>query len=208
MPTSLRMPARRAGIVAALVALFAAIFVSPAHAHTRLVSSTPGKDATAGGVAQVDLVFSDKISVAKVLVKDDKGKEFQSGEATRAGTKVTQKLNGMLPAGTYTVSYAVVGEDGHRIEKSDLTFTATAETAEGTGEKIAGAEETGGPQAAGMATTAEPMKDGTEPAKADEESGGGTILIMVVVGVLIGIGIGVGIVFRAKRKHGAASGSE
>ncbi|MFI0444859.1 copper resistance protein CopC [Actinomadura sp. 6N118] len=206
MITTLRVRAWRAGLVIALLLFFGGVFATPALAHTRLISSTPGKGATAAGVSQVELVFSDTIRMAKVLVKDGKGKEFQSGEATRSGPKVTQKLNGALPAGDYTVAYAVVGEDGHRIGKDDLTFTATE------GEQLTGAQQGGDTSETAMPTTAQAMTDPptfkaektekTEKAAKESNSGGAT-WIMIVIGVLIGIGIGVGIVFRAKSKHGA-----
>ncbi|MFC6881269.1 MULTISPECIES: copper resistance CopC family protein [Actinomadura] len=190
---------RRLGLVAALTAAFGTALATPALAHTRLVGSTPGKDASAASVTEVELVFSDTIGFAKVLVKDAEGKEFQDGAARRDGVKVTQRLNGPLPAGRYSVAYAVVGEDGHRIEKSDLSFTATA----GTGDAAAG----GG---AGQTTVgpAEPKRDvsaaHTHPAKADEDGGssGASAWIMIGVGLLIGVGIGVAIVARAKRKAG------
>ncbi|KAB2345496.1 copper resistance CopC family protein [Actinomadura rudentiformis] len=201
MITTHRVRARRAGLVTALLLVFGAVFAAPALAHTRLISSTPGKDATAAGVNQVELVFSDTIRMAKVLVKDGKGKEFQSGEATRSGPTVTQKLNGALPAGTYTVAYAVVGEDGHRIENADLRFTATE------GEQLTAAQQGGDTAETALPTTAQPMTDPptfkAEKAAKESGSGGGATWIMIVVGLLVGIGIGVGIVLRAKSKHGA-----
>ncbi|GAA2577235.1 copper resistance protein CopC [Actinomadura fulvescens] len=183
-------PFRRAGLVTALLLLFGVVFATPALAHTRLTSSTPGKDATAAGVSQVELVFSDTISMAKVLIKDDRGKEFQAGEAARSGPKVTQKVAGTLPAGTYTVAYAVVGEDGHRIEKADLKFTATANAG----------------VAAEPAAAGSPAPEAPEAPEAAEGSGGGATWIMIVVGGLVGIGIGIGIVVRAKNKHGSSGG--
>ncbi|MFG1999790.1 copper resistance protein CopC [Spirillospora sp. NPDC048911] len=193
--STLRAPVRRAGLVTALLLFFGTVFATPALAHTRLLSSTPGKDATATGVSQVELVFSDKISMAKVLVKNEKGKEFQTGPAARSGPEVTQKLTGALPAGTYTVAYAVVGEDGHRIEKADLKFTATA------GEQLTGAQ--------GAATTTPAADPPVTDSKAvKESSSGGAKWVMIVVGALIGIGIGMVIVYRAKRDHGAGSGGE
>ncbi|MEV4257493.1 copper resistance protein CopC, partial [Spirillospora sp. NPDC049652] len=119
---------RRLGLLAALVTVlttaFGAALSTPALAHTRLVGSTPARDAAAASVTEVKLVFSDRISFAKVLVKDRAGKQYQSGAARHEGTGVTQPLTGPLPSGAYTIAYAVVGEDGHRVEGSDLTFTA------------------------------------------------------------------------------------
>ncbi|WP_067490488.1 copper resistance CopC family protein [Actinomadura hibisca] len=210
MINKLRSPLRRLGLLAALVTAFGMVFAAPALAHTRLVSSTPGKDATAASVSEVKLVFSDKISVAKVLVKDVQGKEFQQGEAVRQGPNVTQKLAGPLPAGEYTVSYAVVGEDGHRIEKTDLSFTAEGGEAPGGGnletaeaKSDSPVEEKTGPL---EETTDEPAAGKKAAEKKSDDSGSGLVWVMVGGGVLIGIVIGLVIVFRAKRKHPAGKG--
>ncbi|WP_433468361.1 copper resistance CopC family protein [Spirillospora sp. CA-128828] len=192
-----RRPVRRLGLVAALALAFGAVTASPALAHTQLVSSTPGKGKEADSVTEVKLVFSDKISLAKVVVTDGGKKEFQSGAAEHSGTTVTQKLSGPLPAGSYTVAYRVVGEDGHPIEKNDLTFTV-----------VGGGAGTAPSQPAAAGGGQQPKAD-QEQAVATEESDSGAVLwVLIGVGLLVGVGIGVGIVYRAKRKHQAATGSE
>ncbi|KAB2382315.1 copper resistance CopC family protein [Actinomadura montaniterrae] len=207
-----RGPLRRLGLVAVLAAALGAVTATPALAHTQLVSSTPGKGESAAGVTEVKLVFSDKISTAKVVVKDAHGKAFQSGAAEHAGTTVTQKLTGALPAGSYTVAYRVVGADGHPVQADGLTFTATAAGGDGsTGEQPQAAPTKGGVGAVdqtGAAATSneQPLKiDQQQAAESDSDSGSGMVTWgLVGVGVLVGIGIGVAIVYRAKRKHGAA----
>jgi methionine-rich copper-binding protein CopC len=206
-----RRSMRRLGLVAAVALAFGAFTAPPALAHTRLVGSTPEKGKTAQSVTEVKLVFSDKISMAKVVVTDGAKKEFQAGDAARAGTTVTQKLSGPLPAGSYTVAYRVVGEDGHPIESSDLTFTVSgaggagaAPSAQATGG--VGAEE----QTGGAATSNEqPLKIDQDQAAAEKDSGNGAVLwVLIVGGLLVGVGIGVVIVLRAKRKHPVAAESE
>ncbi|MFC5187922.1 copper resistance CopC family protein [Actinomadura harenae] len=198
---------RRLGLVAALVTVlttaFGALLTTPALAHTRLVGSTPGKNATAASVSEVKLVFSDRIGFAKVLVKDKAGKEFQSGDAQRSGTEVTQKLTGPLPSGDYTVAYAVVGADGHRIENSDLTFTAEgAQGAPGAQGSPSAAPNGASPNGASPGTPAVGASAQSSPkAEAKESSNGAVRWIMIGVGALLGIGIGVLIVSRAKRKN-------
>ena len=191
-----RRPLRRAGLVAILTLVLVALAAPPALAHTRLVSSTPGKGATAGPVTEVSLVFSDEISSAAVVVRDAAGKPFQSGKAATAGTKVTQKLSGALPAGSYTVAYRVVGEDGHPITGDDLTFTASA-----------AAEEQPAKLEQEQTTTEE-----TKPASdsdSESESGSGAVLwALIVGGLVVGVGIGLVIVYRAKRQYGAVTGSD
>ncbi|WP_067469229.1 copper resistance CopC family protein [Actinomadura macra] len=215
-----RRSLRRLGLAATLAfgatLVFGAVSAPPALAHTKLVSSTPGKGATAGPVTEIKLVFSDQIRVAKVVVKDKANKTFQAGEATRAGTTVTQKLTGALPAGSYTVAYRVVGEDGHPIEGDGLTFTATAAGGAGdggTGEQPQAAPTTGGVGAqeqTGPAATSneQPLKIDQEQAKKDDGGSGMVLWVLIGAGVLVGIGIGVAIVLRAKRKHPVAAGGE
>ncbi|MFA1539146.1 copper resistance CopC family protein [Actinomadura monticuli] len=200
---------RRLGVVAALALVLGAFTATPALAHARLVSSTPAKGQSMSGIAEVSLVFSDKISMAKVVVKDEHGKTYQAGAAEGAGTStVTQRLTGPLPAGSYTVAYRVVGEDGHPIESDDLTFTS-----EGGGSEpsVPSAGAVGAEQQTGDAATAneQPLKLDQEQASEKEDSGSGMVLwILIVAGLVVGIGIGAAIVFRAKRKHQAAAGSE
>ncbi|NVI92268.1 copper resistance protein CopC [Actinomadura sp. BRA 177] len=201
-----RRPMRRLGVVAVLALVLGALTATPALAHSRLISSTPGKGKSAESVTEVKLVFSDKISLAKVVVKDAQNKTYQSGEAERSGTTVTQQLTGPLPAGSYTVAYRVVGEDGHPIESDDLTFTATG------GEAAAPAPSAGAVGAeeqTGDAATANEQPLKADQAATEEDSGSGAVLwVLIIAGLLVGVGIGVGIVYRAKRRHPAATGSE
>lgn len=197
---------RRLGLLAALVTVlttaFGALLTTPALAHTRLVGSTPAKNASAASVTEVRLEFSDRISFAKILVKDKAGKEFQSGEAQHAGTEVTQKLTGPLPQGDYTVAYAVVGADGHRIEGSDLAFSASGTGGDTTGGLPAGGAPTADPTSASPGDQAAAAGSRKSPeAEARKSSNGTANWIMIGVGALLGIGIGVLIVSRAKRKN-------
>lgn len=201
-----RPAVRRLGVVAALALALGTVTATPALAHARLLSSTPGKGASAESVTEVKLVFSDKISLAKVVVTDAQKKTYQSGEAERSGTTVTQKLAGPLPAGTYTVAYRVVGEDGHPIEDAGLTFTATGGEA-AVPAPSAGA--VGAEEQTGDAATADEQPLKADQVAAEEDSGSGAVLwVLIIVGLGIGIGVGLGIVYRAKRRHQAAAGSE
>ncbi|GAA4369637.1 copper resistance protein CopC [Actinomadura sp. NPDC048032] len=209
-----RRPLRRLGLIAAAALAFGAFTAPPAMAHTKLVGSTPEKGRSADAVTEVTLVFSDEISLAKVVVSDGNKKEFQAGAAERAGTKVTQKLSGPLPAGSYTVAYRVVGEDGHPIEGNDLTFSVTGDGAAGAPPAASSAPTAGGVGAeeqTGPAANSDerPLKADQENDAAEEDSGSGMLLwVLIIGGLLVGVGIGVGIVFRAKRKHQAATGGE
>ncbi|MGP4025344.1 copper resistance CopC family protein [Actinomadura sp. 3N407] len=192
---TLRRPLRGLGLVAVLAAMLAVATAPPALAHPQLVGSTPAKGASAESVTEVKLVFSDEVRVAKVIVRDGTGRTFQAGAAERSGTTVTQKLSGALPAGSYTVAYRVVGEDGHPIENDDVTFTATGAA--------------GAPADAADAGGQPPKADPEQAAPQEEESGSGAALWMLIIaGLVVGIGIGVAIVFRAQRKYQADTGRE
>ncbi|WP_067825074.1 copper resistance CopC family protein [Actinomadura kijaniata] len=189
-----RLPSRRPALLAGLLAVFLAalggLFAAPASAHTRLISSTPGKDATAANVTEVAPVFSDRIRAAKVVVRNEEGEEFQTGDAARSDRTVTQPLERALPPGRYTVAWRVVGEDGHPIQNEDLAFTAEEGRATAT------------PTASAAPTT--PAPHGT-PARAvsapEKKSSGAVTWVMIGIGGLLGIGIGMLIVFRARRRH-------
>lgn len=199
MKTTLHNPLRRLGIVAVIAAALGVALAAPASAHTRLISSSPGREATVAPPTKVSLVFSDKISSAKVIVKDGRGKAHQSGAPRLDGTKVAQDLTGRLPAGSYTIAWRVVGADGHPItSENPLTFTVDA---------AAEPESGGGPVAQEDVTTEPPVAPkeavsaGTHRAvEKSSDSGGGVSWLMIGSGLLLGAGIGFAFVFMRKRK--------
>ncbi|MEV5827130.1 copper resistance CopC family protein [Spirillospora sp. NPDC052242] len=186
-PRRRRTAAARIGLVTALAAALGVLTTGPALAHTRLVDSTPGRGASAAAVTEVRLVFGTDVTAPQVVVRGEDGTAFQDGRPEVSGGTVVQPLKGELPAGTYTVAYRVVGEDGHPVQSDDLAFTAAA----GDG---AAARNAYPPEAI--------VLERAEPAAAKEDSGSGVVTWVIIgVGVLIGIGIGLAIVSRATRKH-------
>src|SRR5918992_5711629 len=96
---------RRLGLPAAIVVAAAfALPAVPAAAHTELAKSTPAQDATVRGLAEVSLVFTENVRLAKVKVVDATGNEFQSGAARVAGDTVAQRVSGGMAAGKYTLA--------------------------------------------------------------------------------------------------------
>src|ERR1051325_2686842 len=89
--------ARQAGIVAALVLGFGALFAGPAAAHTQLVSSNPAKDTTVTTLPEVTLTFSEQVKLVKIAIRDPKGGAHQDGAPVVDGATVTQKVTGSLP---------------------------------------------------------------------------------------------------------------
>src|SRR5438445_188042 len=84
--------ARQAGIVAALVLGFGALFAGSAAAHTQLVSSTPAKNATVAALPEVKLTFNEHVKLVKIAVLDANGSAHQSGAPVTKGDTVTQKV--------------------------------------------------------------------------------------------------------------------
>src|SRR5258708_4429476 len=165
---------RRLGLVAAVVVAFGAIFAVPASAHTKLLSSTPARGAKVTSLTEVTLVFSENVTLAKVLVRDTEGGRHEVGTAQAEGATVTQKVAAGLNAGAYTADYRVVSADGHPVEES-LPFTITGAP--------------GGSQGGGGVS-----------GKQLDYSGGSARGLAVGAGPLAGIRIGVAFGFLRKRK--------
>ncbi|MYN17441.1 copper homeostasis periplasmic binding protein CopC [Rugamonas sp. FT107W] len=113
-------------IAAATVA--AAVLASPmAMAHATLKSSDPAAGSIVDAAPKaIALTFNEKIEPAfsNITVADGAGKELATGKATvdEADPAILRLAVAGLSAGTYTVSWAVAGHDGHR-RKGDFKFT-------------------------------------------------------------------------------------
>jgi len=117
---------RRASALVVAVALCVLVTVAPASAHAELVSSNPTNGATLPSLpAEVILTFDENVGTpAYVSVTSADGTSVASGEATIDGTTVTQRLSTAASAGTYSLSYRVVSDDGHPVTGT-LGFTVT-----------------------------------------------------------------------------------
>lgn len=194
---------------AALTAILAAVLVfgtaTPAHAHDRLKSSSPAKNATVESVDEVRLEFSSKVRVPFVSVRRPGGDELQAGEPEVDGAVVTQALDGPLPDGRYSIAYRVVSSDGHPIE-GEIPFQVKGAP---TPSPSASASESAGPDAAASPSAEPTAAASTEvgaAASADASAAPDAALaaeetpaddpvtfpvwLIVVIGALVGIGIG------------------
>lgn len=106
----------------------AAIVASPfAAAHASLKSSNPEAGATlTAAPKEIALTFNEKVEEAfsTITLSDGEGKPVASDKAAvDAANPAILRLNApTLTAGSYTVTWAVAGHDGHR-RKGDFKFT-------------------------------------------------------------------------------------
>jgi copper resistance protein C len=114
--------------IVATAALAAATLASPsASAHAGLKGSSPEAGAMlAAPPREIALTFNEKIEQAfsSITVADGQGKEVTADKAKVDGANpaVLRLEVPALAAGTYTVTWAVAGHDGHR-RKGDFKFT-------------------------------------------------------------------------------------
>jgi copper resistance protein C len=107
-------------ILGCLVFAGAVCLVSPvaASAHSELVGSTPGEDATVNrAVTSIRLTFESAIDpgLADVVVVGDDDGNRSTGEVGVRGAVVTVPVTALDVAGRYEVSYRVVSTDGHPV---------------------------------------------------------------------------------------------
>lgn len=101
----------------------------PALAHTTLIGSDPADGAVlTAAPTTVTLTFDDPLADFEpvLTVTGPDGVTYQSGSPTVDGTRLSNAVNALPVAGTYTVAYRVVSDDGHPVEGT-LSFTLAAQ---------------------------------------------------------------------------------
>lgn len=114
---------RRIGAVLALTAVAVFATTAPASAHDQLISSTPGDgEQLATAPEDVVLTFSGNLIVldsslsgAVVMVVDESGSDWVSGDLDVQANIVTAQLKPGMPIAGYQVRWQVISEDGHPI---------------------------------------------------------------------------------------------
>ena len=125
-----RQPRRggmRTAMALVLAGAAAVLGVSPAHAHTDLLGSSPAAgDQVSPATEELTLAFADEVvpGAAAVSVVGPDGQEATSGTTRAEGTLVRVGLR-LVEAGEHTVSYRVVAADGH-VVTGRLLFVVTA----------------------------------------------------------------------------------
>ncbi len=113
-----------------------AVFTSPfASAHVEIVSSYPEQYANVNPIpTTVWIEFSGELQnldgeiVNTLEVIDSTGLVVSYEDAIIEAGRITTKVSGQSAAGSFTVKYRVVGQDGHVIE-GDYTFNASPDYA-------------------------------------------------------------------------------
>lgn len=115
------IPSAAVGLAALLVVLGG----SSASAHESLVSSTPAEhEQLAAAPTAVELVFTDEVLPigAAVVVIDEAGTNWVSGDVVIDRDTVTAPLSAGMPDAGYQMRWRVVSGDGHPIS-SVIPFT-------------------------------------------------------------------------------------
>src|SRR5690606_1892908 len=113
-----------------LTALGVGAVAQPAWAHNVLISSDPAKGAKiAEAPGRSTLTFNGNGQDGpgnQIVVNGPDGKQYTDpeGEVTVDGPEAGGALEGLGPAGEYTIGYRIVSADGHVVQNK-LTFTLT-----------------------------------------------------------------------------------
>jgi methionine-rich copper-binding protein CopC len=106
-----------------------AVLVSGAWAHAHLEKAQPAADSKVAEVHEIRLAFSEpiepKLSTIKLESREDRAVVEPAAELDAADPKVlVVHLFEKLPPGAYTVRWAAVAADGHRMS-GNYTFVAS-----------------------------------------------------------------------------------
>lgn len=188
MPSEPLRAGRARRVVAALVAVTALVLLPalPAAAHDALVSATPAAGSTVTSATAVALVYDEPVlDLAKgrngITVTDSAGRHYETACALVDAKAVSVPI-ALGTAGTYTVAWRVVSDDGHPVS-GDYTFTYAPKSG----------------AAAARGTTSGPSCGGTGESIADEAKGislaslaaivASAFVLLAVIAVVIAIAV-------------------
>jgi len=106
-------------VVLALTLLATLGLAGTASAHATLIGSDPADGATLQAPpTTVTLTFDDTLENFEpvVTVTGPDGNQYQSGATTIDGVTLSSAVLPLTAAGTYTIAYRVVSDDGHPVE--------------------------------------------------------------------------------------------
>lgn len=100
-------------------------FVPGILAHTGLESSIPEEGQTVNELKEVSLKFETKIEKGSSFkLSDEEGNEISLSDMQIDGDKLKGLNSEKLPNGEYTVTWKIVGADGHPIEGEFLFYVS------------------------------------------------------------------------------------
>jgi copper resistance protein C len=182
---------RRLAAVFLLSGIAVVTTATPAFAHAELIGSNPAKDAAlATPPQQVELTFNQPVTLGAnpVTITGPGGAAWTVGTPTVAGPVVTAPVQASGPAGTYSLIYEVVSEDGDDVTGA-VTFTLTAAVAPPT---------TSAPTAT-TTTEAAPTTTSVAPAAEESTDDGGMPAWVWVLGAVVVLAAGVVVALRLTR---------
>ncbi|RKT84339.1 hypothetical protein SAMN05421805_103266 [Saccharopolyspora antimicrobica] len=146
-------------------------------AHNVLVSSDPADGAKLSvGPSEIRLTFDQPVRSGEgyntVNVVGPDGTYWTDGEVRVEGNSVTTPVRELGPAGTYTVGYRILSNDGHPVP-GKVSFELTQ---------------------AGNGTPAEPPQNADQPAEQGES--GGMPIWPWIVGAVVLVGLGLVLALR------------
>ncbi|MDP1719476.1 MAG: copper resistance protein CopC [Candidatus Nanopelagicaceae bacterium] len=123
---------RSRNVLLAVLILWIGLPLPAAFAHAGLVSSTPESGAHLAVLpSQVKLEFGENLltlgdaQTNVLVVKDPDGIQIDKSDSTISGRFLSVRLNSGSKAGTFTVDWRIVSEDGHPVEGS-FRFSVTS----------------------------------------------------------------------------------
>ena len=155
-------------------------------------------------VEKVTLEFTNRVRLPTVVVTGAGGTSHHKGKAELDGAVVTQRLDGSLPKGRYTIAFRVVSSDGHPIS-GEIPFTVTRGPSPSPSPATTPEDEPGTPEPESPAESSEPAASPAEvsptPVAGEGPEGGGGIpgWLWIAAGGLGGVGIGVFLSTRSRR---------
>lgn len=183
------MNSRRLAVALLLSGLVVVGTATPALAHAELIASTPAEGAKlATPPKQVKLTFNEPVTPAAspLTVTGPGGTSWTVGKATLAGAVVTVPVQPSGPAGSYTLTYNVISDDGDAVTGT-VSFTLTAAAT---------------PTTTAPTTTTTPpttTESATNAAASTSDSGSGVPVWVWIVGAAVVFAIALLVVLRMSR---------
>lgn len=169
--------------IAALTLVLAGLGATPALAHTEVVSTTPAEATTVNaGVIPIEITFAEDLLQSEdsagsdIMIQDANGDNVAVLCATVDGPRLHAEAE-IAVAGTATVSWRTVGDDGHPISGS-YTFEVANEDGYEAGDSV-----TDCPSHLGL--TPMPTAIGTDVMADDKSAESGDVSIWVGFGIAV-----------------------